>query len=199
MPPGDGPLARADVLIAGGIVKAIGGAGILAVPNDAVVWDCRDGLVLPALADIHTHLDKGHIWPRKANPDGTFMGALLAVEADRDANWAADDVERRMDFALRCAFAHGTAAIRTHLDSAPPQHEISWDVFDRMRARWAGRIELQAAALVGPDVMLDDKAQALTIASANAPRPRAGGSAAPSPTGRMHGAVCSMRWNWRAS
>jgi cytosine deaminase len=60
-----------------------------------------------------------------------------------------------MDFALRCAFAHGTAAIRTHLDSAPPQHEISWAVFDRVRARWAGRIELQAVALVGPDIMLD--------------------------------------------
>ena len=36
---------------------------------------------------------------------------------DREANWTADDVRARMDFALRCAFAHGTGAIRTHLDS----------------------------------------------------------------------------------
>lgn len=59
-----------------------------------------------------------------------------------------------MDFALRCAYAHGTAAIRTHLDSAPPQHEISWALFETMRERWAGRIELQAVAIVGPDVLL---------------------------------------------
>jgi cytosine deaminase len=150
---GEGAVVSADLLIVEGVIAGIGRN--LAVPGGAVVHDCRDGLVLPAIADIHTHLDKGHIWPRRQNPDGTFMGAILAVEADRTANWSAADVERRMDFALRCAFAHGTAAIRTHLDSAPPQHEISWAVFDRVRARWANRIELQAVALVGPDIMLD--------------------------------------------
>ena len=89
------------------------------------------------------------------NPDGTWIGALNAVHQDREANWSADDVERRMDFALRCAYAHGTAAIRTHLDSAPPQHDITWDVFARMREKWAGRIELQACSIVGPDTCVD--------------------------------------------
>jgi cytosine/creatinine deaminase len=60
-----------------------------------------------------------------------------------------------MEFALRCAHAHGTAAIRTHLDSAPPQNRISWPVFAEARERWAGRIELQATALMGPDHALD--------------------------------------------
>jgi Cytosine deaminase and related metal-dependent hydrolases len=114
--------------------------------------------VLPAFVDLHTHLDKGHIWPRRQNPDGTWLGALMAVLADREANWAAADVERRMDFSLRCAHAHGTAAIRTHLDMAPPQHAITWDVFEAMRERWAGRIELQAAGLMGPDTILDPAA-----------------------------------------
>jgi cytosine deaminase len=154
-PAGEGALVAADLLIADGVVAAIGAPGALAAPEGAASHDCRDGLVLPAFVDIHTHLDKGHIWPRKPNPDGTFMGALLAVADDREARWAAGDVQRRMDFALRSAYAHGTAAIRTHLDSAPPQHEISWDVFEAMRARWADRVELQAVALVGPDIMLD--------------------------------------------
>ena len=48
-----------------------------------------------------------------------------------------------MDFSLRCAYAHGTAALRTHLDSIPPQDAISWPVFEEMRERWKGRIELQ--------------------------------------------------------
>ena len=46
----------------------------------------------------HTHLDKGHIWPRAANPDGTFAGALESVAADRLANWSARDVAARMEF-----------------------------------------------------------------------------------------------------
>ena len=54
--------------------------------------DLDRGMVWPAFVDIHTHLDKGHIWPRQPNPDGTFMGALDAVGADREANWSAEDV-----------------------------------------------------------------------------------------------------------
>jgi len=108
-------------------------------------------IVLPGFVDCHTHLDKGHIWPRRPNPDGTFMGALESVFADRVANWSAEDVEARMEFGLRCAFAHGTVAIRTHLDSLAPQDAISWPVFERLRERWAGRIELQASSLIGID------------------------------------------------
>jgi cytosine deaminase len=54
-----------------------------------------------------------------------------------------------MDFALRSAFAHGTRAIRTHLDSIPPQDGISFPVFAELRQEWSGRIDLQAACLVG--------------------------------------------------
>jgi len=56
-----------------------------------------------------------------------------------------------MDFGLRCAYAHGVGAIRTHLDSFGEQAEISWGVFRAMRARWEGRIALQAVALVTID------------------------------------------------
>ncbi|TIW30959.1 MAG: cytosine deaminase, partial [Mesorhizobium sp.] len=105
----------------------------------------------------HTHIDKGHIWPRKPNPDGTFMGALNATGADRAARWSADDVARRMAFSLRSAYAHGTRAMRTHLDSVAPQEEISWPVFETIREKWRGRIELQAACLLGIEGVRDRK------------------------------------------
>ena len=108
-------------------------------------------MILPCFVDMHTHLDKGHIWPRAANPDGTFDGALNTVSEDREANWSAKDVHTRMEFSLKCALAHGTRAIRTHLDSPAPQDEISWPVFTEVRADWADRIELQASSLVGCD------------------------------------------------
>ena len=150
---GDGSVQRLDITITDGLISAIRPAGSAAVSGPC--HDLDNGLILPCFVDIHTHLDKGHIWPRKANPDGTWLGALLAVNDDRENLWAASDVERRMEFSLRCAYAHGTAAIRTHLDSAPPQHEISWRLFEKVRERWAGRIELQAAAIVGPDTLVD--------------------------------------------
>lgn len=150
---GSGAIENVDIEIADGRITAIRPAG--SAPVNGPSHDLDSGLILPAFVDIHTHLDKGHIWPRKENPDGTWLGALLAVGADRESNWAAGDMERRMDFALRCAYAHGTAAIRTHLDSNPPQHEISWALFETMRERWASRIELQAVSIVGPDTLVN--------------------------------------------
>jgi cytosine deaminase len=127
-------------------------------------FDLDRGMVWPCFIDMHTHLDKGHIWPRKPNPDGTFPSALDAVTVDRETNWSADDVRRRMDFALRTAYAHGTALIRTHIDSLKPQHRISWPIFAELREQWAGRIELQGVPLFGIDEILDDAWAAEMIA-----------------------------------
>ena len=129
----------------------IAGGEIVEPTVDDTIIDMAGAMVLPAFIDMHTHLDKGHIWPRAANPDGSFEGALSTSGADREANWTPADLRARMDFALRCAYAHGTRAIRTHLDSLPPQDAITWPVFRELRAEWAGRITLQGACLVGAD------------------------------------------------
>ena len=121
--------------------------------------DLDNGIVLPRLVDAHTHIDKGHIWHRAPNPDGTHLGARNAVMADRSANWSREDVRKRMDFALRCAFAHGTGALRTHIDSYPKQTGISWGVFADMCEQWKGRIALQAVALFPIDRALTDEAE----------------------------------------
>lgn len=142
---GDG-CARVDLRIEAGQIAEILPAH-RSEPGPDVV-DLAGRMVWPSPIDMHTHLDKGHIWPRAANPDGSFTGALETVRADRTANWRAADVAARMDFSLRCAYAHGTRAIRTHLDSIPPQETISWAVFAEQRERWAGRIELQAVSLI---------------------------------------------------
>jgi cytosine deaminase len=113
-------------------------------------------MVFPAFVDMHTHLDKGHIWPRSPNPDGTFMGALTTVRADSAARWSAEDLRPRMSFSLRSAYAHGTRAIRTHLDSIPPQDDITWPVFRELQEDWADRIALQAVCLIGCDHWTDD-------------------------------------------
>lgn len=127
--------------------------GRLVPPGEGPRIEMGGAMVFPAFTDMHTHLDKGHIWPRSPNPDGTFQGALSTVATDREARWSAADVRVRMNFALRCAHAHGTRAIRTHLDSLPPQDAITWPVFAEMRSEWAGAIDLQGVCLVGCDRM----------------------------------------------
>jgi cytosine deaminase len=146
-------LVAADLLISDGKVESILAPGT--APAALPRADLRDGMVWPCLVDMHTHLDKGHIWDRRRNPDGSFMGALENVSADRTANWSAEDVRARMEFSLKTAYAHGTKLIRTHLDSIPPQHRISFEVFSEIREEWKDRIALQAVALLPLDSVLD--------------------------------------------
>ena len=124
-------------------------------PSATATIDLAGRIVLPCFVDCHTHIDKGHIWPRMPNPDGTFLGAITSSGDDRARRWSAADLSRRMDFSLRTAYAHGTKAMRTHLDSVPPQEEISWPVFEEMRERWRGRVELQASCLTGIEAARD--------------------------------------------
>ncbi|WP_214472955.1 cytosine deaminase [Mesorhizobium sp. dw_380] len=147
--------ALADIAIADGKISSIAAHGGSKAPADAI--DLGGRIILPCFVDCHTHIDKGHIWPRKPNPDGSFMGALNATGADRALRWSAEDVARRMDFSLRSAYAHGTRALRTHIDSVAPQEEISWPVFEAMRETWRGRIELQGACLLGIEGVRDKK------------------------------------------
>ena len=152
-PDADG-LCAVDIVLSDGHIQAIGPT--LDLGPDLPFAEAGGGLVLPAPIDAHTHLDKGHVASRARNPDGTRDAALVAVGADRSAHWTAEDVRTRMDFALRCAYAHGTAAIRTHIDSLGPQIGITWPVFAEMREAWAERVDLQASPLFGIEFAADD-------------------------------------------
>jgi cytosine deaminase len=126
--------------VVGAPAKSVGGSTLPAINLD-------QGMIWPVCVDLHTHLDKGQIWFRAPNTSGNWQDALALVGKDRANNWTAEDVAARMDFALRCAFVHGTAAVRTHIDSMDAQSTISWPVLAQMRDRWAGRITLQGVSL----------------------------------------------------
>jgi cytosine/creatinine deaminase len=138
-------VVNADLLIEAGKLARIVTLG--AGRDDATVQvDIGHRQVWPTLIDIHTHLDKGHTVGRNPNIDGTFHNARLAAVADRP-NWTIADLHRRMDFGLRCAYAHGVSGIRTHIDTYEETVERSWQVVCGMREEWRGKIDLQAVSL----------------------------------------------------
>ncbi len=150
-PPFAEELVAADVAIDQGRITAIAPVGT--APAHLPQVDLAQGLVLPCFVDSHTHLDKGQIWNRAPNPDGTFQNALAAVKADA-VNWHHDDLYRRMEFGLRCSYAHGTKAIRTHFDAFGEMADVAITVIRQLQQAWAGQMILQPVCLVSLDYYL---------------------------------------------
>lgn len=120
----------------------------------------RGKMILPTFADLHTHIDKGHTTERSRNPNGSLSGADRSTAADA-AFWDADDVFKRMDFSIRCAYAHGTSALRTHLiNMTPKQTDLTWPAFSKLREKWRGKLEVQGVSLVVLSFFRDEEAAA---------------------------------------
>jgi len=133
------------------IARILPSSQISQIPTESLpIIDGKQGIMIPCFVDLHTHLDKGHSWERNPNLDGTFQGALKGVYQDRTEhlNWTYDDIYRRMEFGIKCSYAHGTKAIRTHLDCPPQQFETTFKVFKELREKWKEKITLQAVSLV---------------------------------------------------
>lgn len=153
-------LLNVDIEIRDGAIASIATAGMLTSYNAPSV-DLQSGMVFPCFVDLHTHLDKGHMWERNPNPDGTFDSALATVAVDCDQNWTPDDLYHRMTFGLKCSYAHGTKAIRTHLDSAGALAKMSFEVFQTLQEEWRDRLILQPVCLVSLDYFLTPEGEKL--------------------------------------
>lgn len=156
-------LALVDIAIQAGTIHTLQAAGTStdAALTDLPNLDLRGGQVWPCFVDMHTHLDKGHTWERATNADGSFDGALTAIYADHEQFWTVDDLYRRMEFGLKCSYAHGTRAIRTHLDVMGPLGAINLKAFQLVQQAWRDRLTLQAVALVPADYWLTPEGMAL--------------------------------------
>ena len=154
--------------IQSGQIKSLSTGGVPLEPGIPAV-DLRGGMVWPCFVDMHTHLDKGHIWPRQPNTAGTFDNACEAVWTDRSSRWTEEDVYARMGFGLRCSYAHGTQAIRTHIDSINGQGAISLRAFWVLQQEWQGRIQLQASSLIPTELYMLPEGEAIANLVAETP------------------------------
>ena len=77
----------------------------------------------PAFVDMpHPHRQGPHLAAHAQSRRHLHGRARRGQRRPRGATGRPTTSRARMDFCLRCAYAHGTAALRTHLDSLPPQH-----------------------------------------------------------------------------
>jgi cytosine/creatinine deaminase len=140
------PWRECDVLVEGNRITAVrdsaeGGQW----PPGAGVTDLGGVLVFPGLLEVHTHLDKCHTWDRAPGVHSDFWESL-GILANDSVKWTEEDVYRRAEFALRTTWAHGTNALRSHIDTNKAGEE-SHAAIDRLRAEWSGRVEIQTVSL----------------------------------------------------
>lgn len=146
-PPQEEALVAVHIEIQAGKITALV-SGHQKIATDTSHYDCQQGLVWPCFVDMHTHIDKSHTWPRQANPTGTFQDALESVVQDQRRYWRPDELAVRMEFALKCSYAHGTRAVRTHLDSGDGLAQISFSLLKELRHQWRNKLIVQGVSLV---------------------------------------------------
>lgn len=144
-------LALLDIHLEGGRIIAIAGPGAGPTGEGVPLADLGSGLVLPGLVDCHTHIDKGQVAARSPNADGRFVTALDAAAGDAQRHPGVEDMITRARFQLRAAHAHGTVALRSHVDANPARFDARFDALLDLRAAWAGRLAIQLCPFVGQD------------------------------------------------
>src|SRR5439155_16280093 len=107
--------SRVHVRIDGDRIEAVGPAGTLEPAAGIEVRDLAGYVLLPAPADPHAHLDKAFTADRVPNPTGDLPGAIDAWIEHRASIEVSDAIERGRR-ALLAAIAHGSTAIRSHVD-----------------------------------------------------------------------------------
>lgn len=119
-------------------------------PGDELL-DCFGMVVLPAPAEPHAHLDKALSAAAAPNPAGDLVGAIEAWHAYRPS-LTEDEILGRARAAAHELIAHGTTAIRTHVDVGPGIGLRGIAALRTLREELAqqGLATLQIVALVSP-------------------------------------------------
>ena len=132
---GGATLVDCAIVVRDGRIESVRPGGREAPPTAPATTDLGGRVVLPGFIDAH-------------NPRGEFWDAIDVLSRDR-VNWTEDDLYRRGRFALRCAAAHGTVAMRTHVDTSADFGAVSHAVMARLREEWRGSVDLQTVSLCG--------------------------------------------------
>ena len=103
-------------------------------------------LVMPAMAQWHTHIDKTYTVERAPQTEPGLLGAINACTNDHK-NWTAQDIAERANRALSEAFESGCTLVRTHVDWKLPDEPLGWEILEEVAQAWRGKVTLERVAL----------------------------------------------------
>jgi cytosine deaminase len=138
---------RVDLRIAGGLVDEVRPAGAAEARPNEQVEDLGGYVLLPSPVDPHAHLDKALLGERAPNPHGDLLSAIAAIRSIYGELSKADIARRAREAAL-IAVAHGTTAIRSHVDCGVGRGLASIEALLELREELRGYVDLQVSALV---------------------------------------------------
>jgi cytosine deaminase len=134
-----------DVAVTAGVISAVAG-GLPAAADDTVL-DLEGYVLLPAPVEPHAHLDKAFLAERILNPQGHLLGAIEAMDANRES-LTVEDIAERAERAARLMVANGTTAIRSHADIVTGHGLRSVEGLVEARRRLGDLVDLQIVALI---------------------------------------------------
>ena len=118
------------------------------VEHHPQIIDAKGGLLTTSLAEPHAHLDKAFLSERIANPTGDLVGAINAMESNRQM-LTIEDTITRAERAVRLMVSNGVTAIRTHADVTEWNSLDSIEALTEVRNRTRDIVEMQIVALLG--------------------------------------------------
>jgi cytosine/creatinine deaminase len=138
-----------DVTCVDGVIASVQPPGM---PRDdaataSAAVDLRGYVLLAAPAEPHAHLDKAFTADQVPNPRNDLPGAIEAWMAHRPS-LTVDDIAARARAAALASLAHGSTAIRTHVDVASDLGLRSVEALVRVRDELAGLVDIQIVALM---------------------------------------------------
>jgi cytosine/creatinine deaminase len=140
-----------DILISDdGVIAAI--EERIDPPSNVKVIDIPGTLVVPSFVDAHQHLDKTGV--NAPNPSGTLQGAIDAFAAFA-RTVTADDIRARAVRTIGRCRAHGTGAIRSHVNVDRDTGLTGFEVLTDVRAAFGDDIRLQLVAFMTSQLSRD--------------------------------------------
>ena len=140
---------RVDVRITQGQIREVTRPTQLAADSGEEMHDLSAYVLMPALAEPHTHLDKALTADRFGREFTDLLAAIGAWHHYRET-LSVDDIRERARRAALLALAHGATAIRTHADVGRGIELRAVDALLRVRDELRDLIDIQVVALAYP-------------------------------------------------
>jgi cytosine/creatinine deaminase len=141
--------SRVDVRLARGEIREVARGGELAVGEGDETLNLSRYMLLPALAEPHTHLDKALTADRFGQQFTTLPAAIAAWHAYRET-LAVDDMVERARRAALLALAYGATAVRTHADVGRGIGLRAVEALLRVRDELRPLVDIQVVVLAYP-------------------------------------------------